>query len=45
MNNFYIRSITASGADKLDATVNFTDGLNIICGVSEYGQIVCLALH
>ncbi|GHU56482.1 hypothetical protein FACS1894132_13940 [Clostridia bacterium] len=38
MNNFYIRSITASGADKLDATVKFTDGLNIICGVSDTGK-------
>jgi hypothetical protein len=38
MANFFIRRITAIGKDKTDAVVEFTNGLNIICGLSDTGK-------
>ena len=38
MANFYIEKIIASGTNKKDAIVTFTDGLNIIHGYSDTGK-------
>lgn len=38
MTDFYIKKITASGNGKRDASVEFTGGLNIICGISDTGK-------
>jgi len=38
MADFYIKKITASGTGKRDATVDFTRGLNIVCGISDTGK-------
>lgn len=35
---FYIQELTATGQGKTPATVTFTQGLNIICGVSDSGK-------
>jgi hypothetical protein len=38
MVDFYIKRITATGKGKRNATVEFTKGLNIMCGISDTGK-------
>jgi len=38
MNGFYIKNLLITGAGMLDATLNFTPGLNIVCGPSNTGK-------
>ena len=38
MANFYIKRVRAFGSGMSDAVVDFTDGLNIICGISDTGK-------
>lgn len=42
MSGFYIKSITAHGSGKKDATVSFCEGLNIIQGYSDTGKTCIL---
>lgn len=42
MMSFYIKKITAYSPSKEPATIDFTPGLNIICGVSESGKTCVL---
>lgn len=36
--SFYIKKVTVTGQDKDPATISFSRGLNIICGVSDTGK-------
>ncbi|WP_213360110.1 hypothetical protein [Enterococcus gallinarum] len=36
--SFYIKKVTVTGRDKEPATISFSRGLNIICGVSDTGK-------
>jgi len=38
MANFYIKSITATGNNRIESIIDFTDGLNIIYEVSDTGK-------
>ena len=42
MANFFIKRITASGKGKKDAVVELTQGMNIICGLSDTGKSTVL---
>lgn len=42
MAGFYIKSVTAFGTDKKDATIDFNDRLNIITGYSDTGKTCIL---
>lgn len=38
MTNFYIKELIVSGKNKQTSTINFTKGLNIVCGPSNTGK-------
>lgn len=38
MANFYIKKIIASGKNKEDSSIEFSNGLNVICGPSDTGK-------
>lgn len=38
MSNFYIKKIVAAGNGKADSSIEFSEGLNIICGPSNTGK-------
>ena len=42
MANYYIKRVTASGKGKKDATIEFTEGLNIVYGLSDTGKTCIL---